>query len=237
MSERLPLLDRLRSVIEVIPRAAAAKDSFGKLVWRAGVADSRELRRVLSLPRRVVVADKVPDLTPLYRIDISGCQGCELCFSGAAALWKKQSFALLSKRKHEAACLVRLGVGEGKTLLSLLLPDALQSRIAVLLVPPSVRDQLIKNDIPRLLKHFQIAARPHSYCDVLTTSNKPKPPVSSRAHSTGHNHRRRSAVLEEQKRRAHSSFSRLHEEASKHQLRFFVGHHHEQKLEGLCASH
>jgi hypothetical protein len=57
----------------------------------------------------------------------------------------------------EAGGLVGLiGVGHGKTLLSLLLPVALEARAPLLLVPAQVRGQLVGRDLPELLRHWEI---------------------------------------------------------------------------------
>ncbi len=49
-----------------------------------------------------------------------------------------------------------VGVGQGKTLASLLFHDALQATRTALLVPAPLRSQLLKIDEPRLRKHFRL---------------------------------------------------------------------------------
>lgn len=146
------LFDRL---VEQTGQKAGGNSRIGELLWQRGVADSRELRRVLNLPRREIDLAKVPDLTPLFQVDVGGCRGCELCADGPPRLWPRQSLGLIEAEQHRGL-LGAIPVGGGKTLLSLLLADALNARMAVLLVPPSVRDQLLKVDIPRLRRHFRL---------------------------------------------------------------------------------
>lgn len=109
-----------------------------------GPQRTREFDRVLSIPRRVLDGTSVADLTDFYRIS-----------EGTMALWPLQS-AALSEASRQDGLFAPLGVGAGKTLITLLLPFAMNSKKAVLLVPPQVRDQLISRMIPEYFQHFKM---------------------------------------------------------------------------------
>lgn len=123
-----------------------------------GVAKAAEWRRIQALPRRVLDLSAVPDLTPLYSKE--GCTGCPLCrdMSGAtrgvhlrdiqsAALWEAEAAGGL---------LAPMGVGSGKSLVALLLADALRSEKAVLLVKPRLLEQMLAEDVPLYSRHFRL---------------------------------------------------------------------------------
>lgn len=136
-------------------------------VPRVGVRRTRELDRILSLPRRQLDLDtstregaSIPDLTPLYLKFSGPCEkypACPVCASGSAKLWPAQSAALL-EAELGYGLFAALGVGAGKTLISLLLPDVFQSKKTVLLVPPGLRNQLLERDIADYGRHFNISS-------------------------------------------------------------------------------
>lgn len=145
------LLDKLDAAIAQAPKNSRI---YGAL-WKQGVVGSTEFARIEALPRRVLDLEQVPDLTPVYRTAEFCEGGCELCAEGPARLWPVQSAALL-EAEATGGLFGAIPVGEGKTLISLLLPDALRARRAGLLVPADVRDQLVETDIPRLSRHFRL---------------------------------------------------------------------------------
>ncbi len=110
---------------------------------REGVKDSKELQRILKIARRPQNGN-TPDLTDEFRKA-----------SGTMDLWPKQSQSLDEIRKNNGGFLT-LGVGQGKTIVSLLAGKALNARQTVILVPPALRAQLLGVDIPRLSKEWQI---------------------------------------------------------------------------------
>lgn len=119
-----------------------------------GVGKTAEWRRIEGLPLRDLT-EAIPDLTELWRIENSGCAGCELCRKGSPSLRSIQSLALLQAE----ACgglFGPIGVGHGKSLCALLLPDALEAQRAVILTKPRLKTQLTKVDIPRYAKHFKL---------------------------------------------------------------------------------
>jgi hypothetical protein len=128
------------------------------------VVASWELKRSLGLPRRVLDLEKVEDVSPLF------CR-----FEGPKALrfWPIQNAALI----EAAICdglFAMIGVGWGKTLIALLLPDVMQSIKAVYLVKPDLKKQLEREIDEFYLKHFDIPIdRIHivAYSELSSTKN------------------------------------------------------------------
>lgn len=111
---------------------------------RQGVSRSPELERIIALPRRVLNLSDVPDLTPLFRQP-----------TGTWKLRPAQSAALFEMEAAQGG-LIPMPVGGGKTLTSLLAPYALESKCAVYLVEPQLRDQLKRVDIPKYGAQFKL---------------------------------------------------------------------------------
>lgn len=146
----------LSRIVARTGKEPAPNSRVAGLLWQKGVEKSSELERILRLPRRVLKLDEVPDLTLLYRhTEICHVRGCDLCSRGPARLLPLQSAALF-EAERERGLLGALRVGGGKTLVSMLLVDALQLRRAVILVPSDVREQLVTVDIPRYARHFTL---------------------------------------------------------------------------------
>jgi hypothetical protein len=108
------------------------------------VSDTPEFQRVLHLPRRQFDADSYQDLTPLFARE-----------EGTLKLRAIQS-AMLWEAVAAGGLLANAKVGSGKTLTTLLLPEALRSERALLLLPARMRDQLHKADIPFYGAHFYL---------------------------------------------------------------------------------
>lgn len=64
--------------------------------------------------------------------------------------------AMLVEAAQQNGGFFPVGVGHGKTLASMLLPEAMGSQRAVLLVPPSMKAQLLRYDLPHLRQHFRV---------------------------------------------------------------------------------
>lgn len=111
---------------------------------RAGVQESYELERILEIPRRPLDLHDIPDQTYLYKRP-----------EGTMHLWPIQSAVLIEAAKANGL-LGPIGVGHGKTLASLLVGVAMNAKKVVLMVPPQLRTQLLKTDIPMLNKHWQL---------------------------------------------------------------------------------
>lgn len=129
-------------ILGAIARAAGATRPAPAEWEPQGPQDTAELRRIAALPRRLFDPNRYPDLTPLYA-----------AHGGAMQLRPIQS-AMLWEAEHANGLVASATVGSGKTLTTLLLPDAMRSKRAVLLVPASVRDQLLNEDIPYYGQHF-----------------------------------------------------------------------------------
>jgi hypothetical protein len=173
------LSDRLLAQgLKVSPRSHA-----GMTLRRQGVGRSAEFERIKSLPRRVLDLSKVEDLTPAFAKDGS-----------TWALRPIQSAALWEMEKANGL-FGAIGVGHGKTLISLLAPTVLESKKAVLLVPPQLREQLKKN-IPILAKQFNLPLgqlKVVAYSELSTASSAdvlereaPDLIVADEAHSLRH---------------------------------------------------
>lgn len=117
------------------------QSKLGKLFRRHGVSASKELDRIVTIPRRAS-SGSYTDLTPVY-----GKIG------STWRLWQIQN-AALHEAKSAGGLLAPIGVGHGKTIISLLVGKHMEAERVVLLVPPQLRVQLIKYDIPRLNKEF-----------------------------------------------------------------------------------
>jgi len=108
------------------------------------VTNSMEFQRIMALPRRVLDLDAVQDVTPLVAKP-----------GGSMSVWPIQSAALI-----EAAIANGLfgsiGVGYGKTLITLLMPLALDSKKTVLLVPPRLKRKTLREIDEIYSKHFDL---------------------------------------------------------------------------------
>lgn len=118
-----------------------------------GVSRTPEFERILNLPRRA----KLPadDATPVFRKP-----------GGTMTLRPLQSAALIEAAGSSGG-FMSLGVGEGKTLITLLLPEAMQARCAVLLVPAQLKAQLLKQDVPNYGIHFRLPKICNGYGPIV----------------------------------------------------------------------
>lgn len=108
------------------------------------VADSDELHRILSLPRRTANAlDHVDTLQVSLKYRRPG---------GTMELRPIQAWAL-EEAASQRGLIAPIGVGMGKTLLSLLLPRALDVPTSVLIVPAALKRQL-QNNYDEYLPHW-----------------------------------------------------------------------------------
>jgi len=110
----------------------------------AGVQHTAELDRVLALPRRTLDLTQVRDLTSVYALP-----GCALKLRPIQSV-------MLQEAAEQNGLIAGVGVGHGKTLASLLLPTALQSEKAVLLVMPELKRQLMTQDLPFYGANFKL---------------------------------------------------------------------------------
>ena len=107
------------------------------------VTNSVEFQRILALPRRRLDLSKVDDVTPLF------------AKSGELSFWPIQSAALIEAAKANGL-FAAVGVGYGKTLIGLALPEALESKKTVYLVKPDLKKQLEREIQTFYGKHFRL---------------------------------------------------------------------------------
>lgn len=113
---------------------------------RKGPRQSHDLDRVVALPRRpLVLSHEAADAwtARLKRRD------------GTMKLRPIQA-AALEEAEISGGLFGLIGVGFGKTLISLLLPTVWESSVAVLLVPPNLRTKLFEHEYPELSRHWRL---------------------------------------------------------------------------------
>ena len=133
------LIERLRAATSARPEAP---------VNAAGVAvrSSPEFERIRSLPRRKLVVTP-EELRALHE---------ELCLpNGTRRLRPIQAAALLEARRV-GGLFGPIGVGAGKSDVSLLLPKVMGSKVAVLLVPAALREKVFRQDYPTLIDQYRL---------------------------------------------------------------------------------
>lgn len=139
-----------------VPEARSFAAKFGHLAPRT----SAEFERVLSLARRPVVDLSSPRAEALVKLITArlsnGATSCE-CPSGRCLkeLRPIQAWALY-EAPLAGGLLAPIGVGHGKTLLDLLAPMVFDGvKTAVLLIPPSLKNQLLR-DYQAASAHFRV---------------------------------------------------------------------------------
>jgi hypothetical protein len=159
----MKLHDRLLEAGYPKPRGGSR---IAEAIHGEAIGTSPEFERVNALPRRRLVIKK--DRITVVRLNGTKADAQELepkdypdaspYFARPGAklkLWPLQNAAL-----HELSLanggFLSISVGGGKTLVSLLAADAMQSRRMVLLVKPQLRQQLYHRDVPFYSKHFKI---------------------------------------------------------------------------------
>jgi hypothetical protein len=124
------------------------------------VAQSREYRRIKSLPTRGLI--ELPDLTP--------------AFQKPGATWALRAIQSLAlwEIEHCRGAFLPIGVGYGKTLIALLAPRALKAKRPVLITEAPLRDVLQKVEIPKYGQHFELPDW-HAIISYNDLSNPRKP--------------------------------------------------------------
>lgn len=130
------------------PDKIAKGSGLGQLMKARGVAKSNDFTRVSRLPRRVW--EEAPDLEELI-FELTAY----LRLSGREELWPVQAAAIRDAHDCGGAFLP-IGVGRGKTFISLLAPTVVECDRPVLFVPAALRDQT-----NRILPHFRDAWKVH----------------------------------------------------------------------------
>lgn len=138
------------------------------------MAPSEDLDRVLRLPRRTS-APPSDTTTTVYRRKNPSCTCAKRGRDCITQLRPVQSWAL-KEIASQGGLLGPIGVGHGKTALDILTPLAMPGcKVAVLLVPPNLRSQLIKEyeligqhfDTPSLVVHGEDYTKTHPGRPVL----------------------------------------------------------------------
>jgi hypothetical protein len=138
-----PTKGAFEKALETAREKMARKDARDQ-GYSGVVVASAEWHRIQSIPRRILDLDEVTDLTSIFRRK-----------GGTMVLRPIQSAALIEA--HIANGLFApIGVGWGKTLITLLMPEAMDSERTVLLVPPQLRDQLAREIAEVYGPHFNL---------------------------------------------------------------------------------
>ena len=135
----------------------------GQIFRQQGVADSKELARILDLPRRQLVENDAfaADVSDFFKLP-----------QGTMVLRAIQALALAEMHDY-GGLFGSIKVGAGKTLLTALAPTLLNSKRPLLLIPAKLREKT-RRDFAELRKHWQMVPeiRIESYEMV---SRAPKP--------------------------------------------------------------
>lgn len=124
---------------EQVARVLGASVAVGGIIGR-----SSEFRRIEALPRRVLDLKHVQDLTEFFQKP-----------GGRMKLKPIQSAALLEAAEQNGL-FAPIGVGLGKELICLLLPEVLDAKRAVLLIPSKLKTQVERETKTIYGKHFKL---------------------------------------------------------------------------------
>jgi hypothetical protein len=122
------------------------------------VGDSRDLHRILELPRRAKPTDLDAYRAEFRHLEVRALCACEAKYKRRCPnrLNDTQAWGLAEIREHQGL-LGPISVGDGKTLLDLLaamvVPDC---RVAVLLIPPQLRNQMLEVDWAFYGQHWKL---------------------------------------------------------------------------------
>lgn len=139
--------------MSLFPGISGPRQTPGAAAW-GSVPMSSEINRVLAIPRRLLDLDQllieiddrvisIPDVTDMFRRA-----------GGAMTLRPIQSACLVEAAIADGG-LFQVGVGDGKTLVTLALPEVLNASVAVLLVPPNLKAKTAR-DMARYSQHFEL---------------------------------------------------------------------------------
>lgn len=126
-----------------------------KALAAEGVSKTPELIRVVNLPRRKFDVNSYPDASILYAKSACSRVGCQYCKSGSPSLRPIQS-AMIIEAAQNSGGFFNVGVGQGKTLASFLIHDAIEAFRTVLLVPAQLKTKTLEIDLPELQQHFKL---------------------------------------------------------------------------------
>lgn len=151
------------------------------VVQRRGVTRSSELDRIKLLPRRS---------TEIYNHDFAYALSQEIRKDGSDFTLKPKQAAILVEAVEARGLFCMLGVGAGKTVASPLFGKVLGLSPVVMLVPPSIKTELLTRVIPWLLREIDfVPPIVVSYSDLQVKKNsdllerlQPKAIVADEAH-------------------------------------------------------
>lgn len=137
------------------------------------VGRSSDFRRIAALPRRTHWTDFSAAITAAFALPPrrpGSCPPrCPCGGTGSMQLRPRQGWAL-SEILQERGGIGVLGVGDGKTAISFLLPLLMGWKRAILFVPAGLRDKTLKIDLPALARHWRmphVAGTPYDGPDNL----------------------------------------------------------------------
>jgi hypothetical protein len=149
---------RPATILEAIGVSSRNVDSFTPAVYdRHAVQDSRDLHRVLELPRRPRPTSFDAFRAEFAYLEKHGPCVCQSRFGRRCAnrLNDTQAWGLHEIREC-GGLLGPISVGDGKTLLDLLALMVSGCKVGVLLIPPSLRDQLLRVDWEFYGQHWEL---------------------------------------------------------------------------------
>lgn len=158
----LPFLKRATSPVATKAVAAEEPEDYSRFVTK-GVppSDSEDLRRVLALPKREMpnaetLAQWADSLKTEFGRVNPNCE-CKSRFRRpcCSSLLPVQAWALTEARKT-GGVLGPIKVGGGKSLLDILTPMVVGSKIAVLLLPPNLKHQMLAVDWEYYGQHWRL---------------------------------------------------------------------------------
>lgn len=187
MTEELSILSKLRELNPQLVPPGLSMDAwiggagprFEGIRSRPAVEQSKDLRRILAIPRRPAVdldgsAMALALIEYMQKILFLGPKDC-VCQSAyhrpcITRLKASQAWALFEASLVQGL-LGALSVGSGKTILNILLPMVVRDcKHAVILIPPGLRQQLLA-EFRMLREHYKV---PHLMLDgVHHKSNQP----------------------------------------------------------------
>ena len=157
-----PTKGTFEKALEAAREKMARKDARDQ-GYSGVVTKSAEWHRILGIPRRDLDFENVTDITDIFRAK-----------GGTMELRSIQSAALLEASLANGL-FGPIGVGFGKTLITLLMPEAMDSERTVLLVPPQLRDQLAREIEEVYGPHFNLPldriARIVAYSELSLAKN------------------------------------------------------------------
>lgn len=150
-----PVISAPPAPVASFPTAEEIRSHFG----RPPVTPSADLMRIVSLPRRdLATAYTAADIQALEARLRNTAGPCVCASQGRpcpTSLKLVQAQALL-EAPRAGGLVAPIGVGHGKTLIDLLLPWVMDSKVAVLLIPANLRTQLLERDWPYYGGHWKL---------------------------------------------------------------------------------